>query len=248
MNKSLLQPILPRFFVPIALLLFCVSSVCAGSIAGGRDAWPKYTLLGLLADCDLVVTGKVWRMTPVFRRTITTDVMLDVEEIIKGKPNGENRDVVFTQIGGKGIDPETGEGVHMHMSPQADFEIGERVMLFLQRKDDTTGLPYPEGGYYVPHGGMGKWPIKRGKTRMLYPVYDDPDDAKLVGVPIALAVRLAKAWMKDREAAHVLDDRIRSQVLAESPYTVKLSTCQIAKLLYDAKKILDGPAPPKPSK
>ena len=66
MNKSLLQPILPRFFVPIALLLFCVSSVCAGSIAGGRDAWPKYTLLGLLADCDLVVTGKVWRMTPFF--------------------------------------------------------------------------------------------------------------------------------------------------------------------------------------
>ena len=220
------------FFVAVALFALCVSSVYAGTIPSGRDAWPNYTLLKMVEDCDLVVTGEVTSMVAVFRPGITTDVTINIEDVIKGTPNAGADTVRFTQIGGDGVDPATGERVAMHMGPQADFEVGEDVLVFLNQKDETIGLNYPAGGY-------GKRKIEDNKTTILYPAIDDADEAKLVEMPVDLAVKLGKASLKDKESAQALEGQIKTLVWDNTDTKVILSESLVEKLINESQKILD---------
>ena len=68
-----------------------------------------------------MVTCEVTSMVAVFRPGITTDVTIDIEDVIKGTPNAGADTVRFTQIGGDGVDPATGERVAMHMGPASRF-------------------------------------------------------------------------------------------------------------------------------
>ena len=237
-----------RFFVAFALVAFCSSSVYAGLLPGGRDHWPKYSLLKMVETCDLVVTGEVTHMNAVFRPGIQTDVTIDVETVVKGELDEGATTVVCTIIGGDGVNPATGERESMRMTPEAQFEIGEDVVVFLRIKDNRTGLPYPAGGYYVWRAHYGKRPVEDNKMTMMYPVIDDPDDWKSVEMPVDMAMKLGKASLRDRDAAVLLENRIKALVRSSVTGRVTLSTSLIDELKRDAQGILDRPKPTKTTK
>ena len=235
-----------RFLAAFALFMFCIATACFASMHGRRDIWPQYTLLKMVEDHDLVVTGEVTSMVPAFGKGMQTDVSIDVETVVKGELGAGETTVTCTILGGDGVNPATGERVILNVTPEAEFEVGENIMLFLRVKDDSIGLPHPDGGYYVAHSGYGKRPVEDEMTAFLYTVIDDADDAKGVELPLDGAVKLGKASVKD--AAVLLEDRIKARVGSNATDLISLSSSLVDDLKRDAQRIIDKPERPKTTK
>jgi hypothetical protein len=86
--------------------------------------------------CKIVVVGKVSRLDykkyslrdePRKRAGWSTEVTIEIDELIKGKPNAGKNQVIFTVAG----------GMNLRIAGLPEFEIGEEVVIFL--KDNPHG-------------------------------------------------------------------------------------------------------------
>lgn len=214
----------------IVLSVSCLPDASGSSIVAYEKA---YSIANVVNDSDLVVFGRVIKKEFVFREDVlgqfTTDITIDVREMIKGAPNaGEDR-VKFMIEGGTGTHPKTGEDVTLMVTSTAEFELRERVLLFLV-KSRRSASRIPHGGYHVFRSTYGKRLIERNRVSFLYTL--DNGDIKGTSLPLDLVLQIAKAAAKDYEAASRLENDIRAHII----FFEKLSD----RLKREAQQIIDG--------
>ena len=231
--------------VTLTLLALCVVNVSYGLMAIDRSNLEWFSLLKMVENCHLVVTGRVKSMDFVYRYNVnpdgdempTTDVTIAVDEVIKGTPNAGEDLVTFMIEGGKGIHPETGEPVHLIVTHQGGFVVGEEILLFLGKAEgESYNKNYAHNGLYL-FSPYGHRPVEDGKVNLRY----EGTGQKLKGVemPVELAVTLGKASVLDKDRAGLLENVIKALVLTESGTRVSLSSAVAADLKLKAQRIID---------
>ena len=201
---------------------------------------PGFNIANVIEATDLVVTGVVTAKAFVYRPTTpfkeTTDISVTVDQTIKGTPNNGSNSVIFMHPGGTGVHPN-GTVYRTEFSDTPEFDIGDRVMLFLY-KQTTPGMNIPHDGYLLFYGYYGKRPIKNNKLLVWYTKEvagkKRPFAAKL---PVDLVVDIAKAAKEDHEAAEQLETDIKSRLIPDS-VDINLSTTLVDRLKREAKKIV----------
>lgn len=192
-----------------------------------------YSIANVVKDSDLIVYGRVVKKEFVFREDLrpqfTTDITIDVRQMIKGTPNAGDDRVRFMIEGGTGTNPNTGKTLTKKITGTPGFELNETVLLFLL-KSEQTELRIPYGGYYVFNGTYGKSLMKNGKVSLLYTL--DNDDVKVIDLPIGLVIKIAKAAVKNYDAASRLENDIRAHYIFFQKLTDRLKR--------EAQQIIDG--------
>ena len=217
----------PKLFQRLITLLFCIFLPC---LMGATSVPPKEGLsISSMVDMSVrVFTGEVVEMEFVFREDLppqyTTDITVEVEEMIKGKPNaGENR-VKFTIPGGEGINPNTGEARICISTGTPQFEIGERVLIFLVKNARLIEGRRLRGLSPPPYEGVvvawwGKREIADEKVSVPYTfkkrLFDNGQWREMpwmrdIRLPIDLAQQMAKAALKNAEAVSAIEERMRT--------------------------------------
>lgn len=233
------------------VVALCFTDLSYGSMPDNPEDRERFGLLKMVEYCDLVVQGTVSSIDYFVRQGVmpdgtgafTTDITLDVDEVIKGKPNAGEDTIKFTIIGGEGVDT-TGKRTRLIVNNQPDFVLDEQAMVFLKQGDPNNAgsfsRNFPHGRYRLVAGKYGKREIDTGKISMLYGNVTNP--MILVEMPVTLAVTLGKAAEKDKDAAILLENVIKTAAFAESGESLTLSTLIIDDLKRRAQAIIDAPA------
>lgn len=117
----------------IIILFSVLLSDVHSSLVGDSPEYRKgKALLEAINRCTIVVVGTVVGIEGMWRGSITTDITIDIETLIKGKPNVSNTRLKFMIGGGICLNPRRGKISRMLVEGQPEFEIGERVFLFLK--------------------------------------------------------------------------------------------------------------------
>ena len=166
----------------------------------------------------------------VFREDLppqyTTDIIVAIDVMIKGTPNAGENHVKFMIPGGEGVNPTTGEAAIAWSSGAPEFEIGERVFMFLkkhkrlieQRRLRKLSPPPYEG---IMTAWWGSIKIRHEEVAMPYTfkkiLFDngqqrERSQIREVHLPINLARQIAQAAAKDATAVSTIDEKIRAFV------------------------------------
>jgi hypothetical protein len=213
---------------------------------------PGYQIATLVRHSDLVVVGTVRGADFAYREgigtTFNTDITIAVDSLIKGETNAGEKTVKFMIQGGRGVDPTTGEKVHISAGNSPKFEVGERVLVFL-KKTKRLELNYPYGGYFVYRGNVGKRRIVNDKFSMPYTflvnIVIDGEMAsvkakKFIDLPVDLVIELGKASVKDFEGTKLLEEDIKG-VISDTPRGAipTIDNATVDRLKEESKSILD---------
>ena len=218
----------------ITLFTLSVSNAVSLSYHIPPELEKKYSVSYDMERCKIVVVGKVSRLDykkhslrdePRKRAGWSTDVTIEIDELIKGKPNAGKNQLIFTVAG----------GMNLRVAGQPEFEIGEEVVVFL--KDN------PHGRISLVEYGMGKRKIEDGKVYFLYP--RARDCLIPVWFPLELAIVYSRAVVKDKEAMKPFENEIRSLARKEKN-KVDLPEALVKRMITESKKVLNS-APLSPS-
>lgn len=221
-------------YVFVALMaLLCATFAQGGGIYYDRDI-PAFGLLKAVENCDTVALGTVRVTTGVLRNFgICTDVMFEVETLIKGETNVGNDHIKFFYAGGEVYDPEIRKTVGLRITPGVKFEVGERVLLFLQKGEKGYPTHYPYEGRRVYSTNFGKRLVDEdGNVSFMY---NKDGSASDIGIPVDAAVKLAQAFQRNKESAKSLEARIKT--LVSTTDAEKVSETLAAELVESAKQI-----------
>ena len=250
-----------RLITTAILFGLCISYVYSTTIAYGPG---NLHLSSSIQNSTLVVVGRVTELEYVIRDLMfaremaTTDITVDVEKIIKGKPNAGKSRVKFMIKGGKYTHPKTGKKGEARIEGAPKFNVGERIMLFLNNKisrpTDIYYENFPHGGYHLTYAThYGKRIISDDRVVFFYTIHEDPLSNNYIEVgvnfPLDLAITMGEAFVKDRPASLELEKQI--EILVERRYVdarnfnVKLGIPKLLakQLLNEAQKILDREPP-----
>ena len=216
-----------KFFQRLLLFLFCVSLPC---LMGASRTTPTegLSISSMVKLSVRAFTGEIVEMEFVFREDLppqfTTDITVKVEEMIKGTPNAEGNRVKFTIPGGEGIHPTTGEALICVATGAPQFEIGEKVLIFLvehTRLIESRRLrqlsPPPYEGVMTAWWGNRK--IVDEKVSVPYTFkkrlfnngqWGERTQVRDIRLPINLARQIAKATLQDTEAVSAIEEQIRT--------------------------------------
>lgn len=218
-------------FVALIALL-CAAFAHGEGINYGGDI-PAFGLLNAVENCDTVALGTVRVTTGVLREFgICTDVMFEVETLIKGETNVGKDHIKFFYAGGEVYDPEIKDIVGLHITPGVKFEVGERVLLFLQKGEKGYPTHYPYGGRRVYSINFGKRLVEDGNVSFKYNKNNSATD---IGIPVDAAVKLAQAFVRNKEEAKTLETEIKD--LVSTTDAEKVSETLAASLVTRAKLI-----------
>ena len=221
-----------QILVVLALVIFCVFDIRAMTTKQYRDGFP---LLNAVEECELVVLGTVQAKDYVNRfGLITTDITVTVETVVRGKPNVNCTTVRFMIEGG--IDAARDR--RLIVSGEPEFEIGEKVLLFLN--DGTADRyynKYPHGKLHVHRCPYGKRKVENGKVRILYPGRDN--EFRSIKMPVELATTLGKASLVDKAAAKRVEQTIKDAVASSEDKEVLLPDTVMESLKLQSKQILN---------
>lgn len=189
-------------------------------VSGQAYALDKLDVTSITNQSTIVVYGEVESTEFVWRENVppqwTTDITIRAENILKGEANlGDDR-VIFMQPGGRGTNPNTGREMTVWTSGTPGFEVGEKVLMFLQIHPFLNKRP-------IAHGGLSltQW-RKRGikdkaveipytvtETEMIDGKIQDIDKIKEVVLPIDLVLKLVEAAVKDPEETLKVEDKLK---------------------------------------
>ena len=114
-----------------------------------------YTIVNQTRKAVLIVAGRVsdiqYVQPDLNKGNLYTDVTITVFKTLKGKPNIDKDMVRFRIEGGIGVDPSTGEIIGSSLSHVPTFEMGQELIIFLQKRwwdawpfyDELYPLIYP---------------------------------------------------------------------------------------------------------
>ena len=246
-----------RCFVTLALFLSLMLLPLVGeSLTAPLE--DGFSITNIVGAVDTVVVGRVTRQDFVVRDNVTpiftTDITVQVRDLIKGEPSLRGSTVTFMIFGGFGVDPATGEDVYCEVSDSPEFALNEDVLLFLRKSTDPVyrGI---HNGFYPFGGEYGKREIVSNKVNIPYTFrtrimdnYDgvetpkDVDVYRNVELPLDLVVKIAKASVRDPAAMIPLEREI-SNVAATTAYgTVPIIGSELRKKLdKKAQGVIDRP-------
>lgn len=241
-----------NLFASITLMILFLSVGYSYQIGmNDRKHLEGYSLLGLVEQSTIVVLGTVAGMeyhyrenvTPYSGGMLTTDIIIDIETLIKGMPNAGKNRVIFMIEGGIGTYPGETEPVRLHVGGEPEFEIDEKVMVFLVNHiDDSYHNNYPHGKLFVNRAFYGKREVVDDIVSIWYVKGDEVFgyEFEVVDYPLDLAVNLSLAYLKDRAATIKLEDEINNLVQDHEDVNarVKLSDKFVERLLKETGKIL----------
>ena len=219
-------------FATLTLFLSMMLLACLSEAAYMSGFPPGFNIRNMVKHTDLIVHGKVVDTKFVYREHITsrftTDITIEVDDVVKGTPNVNENTVKFMIEGGTGIDPHTGESLRVGAEGSPNFKVGESVLMFL-RKNKITEMKIPHDGYYVFYGRLGKRKVERNKVSIPYTFkryiidnYDGQltgkhiDMKKYIKLPVDLVMDIGKASLDSYDAVTPLEDRIR-EFIGQSP-------------------------------
>jgi hypothetical protein len=194
----------------LATLLFClvVTAQKGFCIILAKD----YTLVNQTKKAVLVVAGEVSDIQYVQPDNgyIYTDVTIAVSKVLKGKPNIDKDTVQFRIEGGIGISPVTGKMVRSILSDVPTFEIGQELIVFLEKRwwDEWTfydGLypsVYPPASVYTMKENENEYRVAEFLLAFFEQKY-------ILRLPLDVASRLIQNAVKAPEAVDLLEKRIR---------------------------------------
>ena len=197
----------PQPFVTFTLVLgvLCLPRA-VGSIMFAYDK--DYNITNFVEDSDLIVYG--WVVEKEFvDQPCTTEITIDVREMIKGEPNAGPNRVKFTIEGGEC------NGYVVWVEDTAEFEWGEQVILFLEQSTRPG-----RGGYDVFWGGLGKRPVADTHVAIYYTLENDVK--KEIYLPVDVVIEIAKAAAKNPEAARRLEEKIKAHIPVFEQFTDQL--------------------------
>lgn len=209
-----------------------------------------FTVSSSVELSDLVVVGEVVKTRFVYRENIvgnfTTDVTVEVSQVIKGTPNAGKDRVEFMIEGGVHGEEE------VIVSGEPKFEVGETLLLFLFKGTGDDYKHHPHDRYQVLRGFYGKRLVKDSKVGVMYLIDDEDDDTLImIGMPLDLAVQLAKAAVKDQKATALLEEGVRIELQRQMRANknlrdnLGLSQSFTDRLKRDAKQIIEKESEPK---
>ena len=197
-------------YVFVALIAMLCVTFAHGERINYHGDIPEFGLLKAVENCDTVALGTVRVTTGVLREFgICTDVMFEVETLIKGETNVGTDHIKFFYAGGTVYDPRLKHRVALKITPGVTFEVGERVLLFLDKGEHGYPAHYPYQGRRVYSVNFGKRLVKDGNVSFMY---NKDDSATDIGLPITVAVELAKSFQRNKEEAKSLEARIKTLV------------------------------------
>jgi hypothetical protein len=167
----------------IALLLaVLLAFLCSASTVSGSWVGVEPDLEGMVENSELILTGKVVYITPFETGGIFRDASIEIEMCLKGSPNASTLDVRI--YGGES---------YWSSIPNANFTVGERVLVFLMFRD---------GNYRVINGPWGKYLLIDDAPYPLDQVREII--ANQTGVPIA-QVGAPISTKEDEEEPAIID-------------------------------------------
>ena len=219
----------------VVLFVLCLSD----ALSWDSEYRQGFALSKSVELSDLIVVGRVVRKQYVFRANIeslaTTDITVAVDQVIKGTPNAGKDRVKFMLEGGQVINPNTGEGINLHVGHQAEFALNEQVLLFMVNSTDSYYKNYPYDRFHLYRGEYGKKIIKDDKLGLLYAM--DNDKLKPVRMPVDLAVQLCKAADKDKDAMVELENDIKDVIAQRTGSDINLSQTLIDRLMEKRERL-----------
>ena len=228
----------------IAVVLF---SLCLSDAFGWDSEYKQgFALSSCVELSELIVVGRVTQKDFVKRilsqdigEQITTDITVTVTQAIKGTPNAGNKQVKFMYEGGQYTDPITGDPMEVIVTSESEFAVGEEILLFLFKGDGVYYEYYPHDKLQVLRGDYGKRLIKSDKIITLYAMEDD--SLKPVGMPLDLALKIAKAAIKDKDAVVELEKDIKDAIAQRTGSDINLPQTLIDRLMEEAEGICNYP-------
>lgn len=227
----------------VAILLTCV--LCLPVAWGDLEYNKGFTLSEAVDKCDLVFVGRITALDFVFRRDIlsgyTTDVVIEVTKLIKGKPNAGPTTVKFMILGGEGIHPDTGEDLRVETSTEVEYKLGDRRLFFLASSTGAHRANYPYDGLYEWRRHFGVQKVNDGKILMFYILnISHPNELKGAKMSLDVVLELAKATQEDKEGVVLLEDLIKTELKRGNDFVIELPSNVTSKLKAGAKKINDN--------
>lgn len=223
-------------YVFVALLIIAIVSTPVFADLPKRGPAENYTLLKSVEKSDVVAIGTVKILEGVYRQNvtpsgaamITTDVLIKVEHLIKGKTNFGKTHIKMMILGGTAYVPDEDEVLRLDVSPQPKFKVGEKVMLFI-RTSSTSALyrNYAHNQYRLYKFDYGKRLIEDDKVKMMYP-------GNTIEMPVELAKDLSKAFLADKDGALLLEQDIKTAALTSKTLPADIAT----RLKTSAKQLL----------
>lgn len=204
-----------RGFASLAVAItLCSSSLAHGTtIAVPDEKTIKYhALLRMVEDSHIVATGKIVHKNELTGRGHVTDFIFRIDTLIKGKPNLYDDYIKFSLEGGLAF--HKGELLRMEIAGYPDYYSGDELMLFLGNKSGSVPPDYQKNlahdELYIVKMWHGKKDIESGTVRF---GYLNPEKRMYrIKFPLELAVNLAQAYVRNKEAALELEDEIKTLV------------------------------------
>jgi len=224
------------FFVSVMMILLVAASVTA---MHNYEVSEDYTLLNMIEESDITAVGTVALVTGVYRPNywaqggmIANDIVIRVETMIKGTPNLDSNHIIFSELGGTAYIPGKGV-VTITTSAETPFKVGEQIMVFLARKRSNR---LPHHGLQLMQLFYGKRLVEDSKVNLWYKQNDDT--LTTVKMPLELAKQLGKAFLKDKDATRLLEDRIKAA--AKTPLASGELAASLRSTLNDsARQIIE---------
>ena len=197
-------------------------------------------------NSDSVVRGTVTNLESVwcereYDSNCTTEVIITVEDLIKGTPNEGDNKIKFMVEGGRCLDPD-GEWLHSSVSYEPEFKIGEEVLVFLAEDSGRYCDNYPDNKLVVWHGSYGKRTITE-QTEDLDWIYlvseTDVLVVKDISLPLDLSIDMCKAAVKDMKAMVELEEGIKDEIRDNPDSVVDVSETLLENLKRDVKAVLE---------
>ena len=229
-----------KYLFVVLLALLC-ASVCWGTVS---EKINRYGVLDMTEKSDFIAVGTVKLMNAYYTEdvhngTILTDVLVKIDQLIKGKPNVGSNHVKFAIEGGEAYVAKEDKVLGLDVYPKVEFEIGESVLLFLRIADNEGYFQnWPYGRLHVHMWTYGKKAITTDNKVSFR--YEHDSKAKPTVIPLDLTKVLIKSYLKDKNATKPIENEIKALVRnSTSEHYFELASKSVSSLKKKTRSILD---------
>ena len=239
-------------FAVLASIIGLSVTLCLSNAFGWDSEYRKSFALSSFAEiAEIIVVGRVVQkdfvqrvVRPNLGEHTTTDITVEVTQVVRGTPNAGKKKVKFMYLGGVSTDPVTGDSIEEIHTDEPEFSVGEEILLFLYKPNTKDYALYPHGAVQVLRGNYGKKRIVDDTIMTLYAMEDDR--LQPVILPLELAIKLIKAADKDKEKVELLEKNITDAIKRNIGDDVtELSDTVIKRLSGEVQKVIDKDAKSK---
>ena len=230
-----------KSLITAAVLITMFVSLLGARFAGDSEFIKELSLLNMTEHGFIVFVGTVMHKEYVTRTGIgiTTDIIMRVDNLIKGTPNLSDDQVKFMIQGGRFYSTRTNRVVSKTVTGLPKFGIGEQALMFLalpEERDNNAYEHYTYNGLHVKYSQRGKKSIIDDKVFFSY--LRAEDSAVSVKMSLDLSADMAKASIKDKCAAIQLEYEIKTLANGNNKGAIELPKVLEVRLLKESNRVI----------